>query len=410
MIERRSDQTLRSWSAVPLQLQPASQQSATLLLLTVFLVLLIPTVGCDQAASTPEEAADSVIPRGSVIRQPVSDGNANGMVLVASRVFPADDPVRIGDKAPQLSIAEWVGVPTQPAAGGRVHAVLFWASWCAPALQEFAHLNQLQEQYPDELTVVGVTSDDSSQLADFLRQRVPGGSTTWGEMIRVTLAVDQQNRTARAWQDGVEDQRLPLVFICDQEGHLQWVGEPGVMDLPLQEVIAGTWNRKNAEEVFLLERRIMAKCRSTGPQTALQEAGRLFQLRGHDSPVAMLYLEVLLRAGNSAEAAQTAGLILAEWQDDAKLLNQLAWLLATAVDDPERDFETALHAAERAVELTQGQDPDLLDTLARVHFCRGERQRAVEFQQRAIDLVPERLRGRMQAVLQEYRIPGDTTD
>ncbi len=384
--------------------------SAYTLLLSGLFVLLIPSVGCDEPAAETSEASGKVVPGKSVIRQPDVQGSASGMVAVASRVFPQEESLRIGDSAPPLSIAEWVGVPVNPAEGGRVHAVLFWASWCEPAVQELVRLNQLQEQYGDQLTIVGVTSDDTPQLAAFLQQKVTDGSQTWGEFIRVSLAVDQQNRTARAWQDGIEDLRLPLVFLCDRQGKLQWVGEPAGMDLPLQEMISGTWKEGDALDVFRLERQIMARCRSTGPQTALAEAGRLFELRGHDSAVAMLYLEVLLRAGETAATAKTARLMLAEWQNEAVLLNQLAWLLATATDDPGRDLATALQAAAKAVELTRGQDPDLLDTLARVHFCRGEHELAVETQQRAIALVPERLRGRMQAVLQEYRNPGDNAD
>jgi len=44
----------------------------------------------------------------------------------------------------------------------------YWATWCAPCRHEIPELNQLDEQYTEELMVLGVNYDspDSNQLQD----------------------------------------------------------------------------------------------------------------------------------------------------------------------------------------------------------------------------------------------------
>ncbi|MCS7049883.1 MAG: hypothetical protein NZ483_11405 [Verrucomicrobiae bacterium] len=70
--------------------------------------------------------------------------------------------------------------------------------------------------------------------------------------------------------------------------------------------------------------------------------------------------------------------------DSAELHNNLAWLLAVS----RVRLDEALHHAQRAVELEPRQ-PAYLDTLAEVHFQRGDRQKALELIARCIELDPE---------------------
>jgi tetratricopeptide (TPR) repeat protein len=122
----------------------------------------------------------------------------------------------------------------------------------------------------------------------------------------------------------------------------------------------------------------------------------------------MLYLEVLLREESYSEANTLAKKLSQQFSEDAELLNRLAWMVATAVDSPKRDLSAALDAAERAVALTREQDADMLDTLARVCFCLGETERAVQIQQQAVARAPESERSPYEGALQEYLSDGQT--
>ena len=88
----------------------------------------------------------------------------------------------------------------------------------------------------------------------------------------------------------------------------------------------------------------------------------------------------------------------ADWPDSAMLHNNLAWLAARCG----RRLDDALRHAQRAVEL----DPTAahLDTLAEVHFRRGDRERAVEYSEQAVALDPRNQTLRSQ--LDRFRATG----
>ncbi len=70
-------------------------------------------------------------------------------------------------------------------------------------------------------------------------------------------------------------------------------------------------------------------------------------------------------------------------KNDANLLNGLAWFTATS----DLYLDEALQAARRAIEI----EPDsfeILDTLAEVHFRRGEVREAIDAGRRALELDP----------------------
>jgi tetratricopeptide (TPR) repeat protein len=66
------------------------------------------------------------------------------------------------------------------------------------------------------------------------------------------------------------------------------------------------------------------------------------------------------------------------------VLNNLAWLLATASDDTIRDGEEAVRLAEKACEVTSRKAPQILGTLAAAYAEQGSFSRAVESVQHAI--------------------------
>jgi tetratricopeptide (TPR) repeat protein len=87
-----------------------------------------------------------------------------------------------------------------------------------------------------------------------------------------------------------------------------------------------------------------------------------------------------------------------DWPDSAMLNNNLAWLAARC----NRRLDDALRHAQRAVEL----EPNAahLDTLAEVHFRRGDRERAVEYSEQAVALDPRNQTLRSQ--LDRFRATG----
>ena len=75
--------------------------------------------------------------------------------------------------------------------------------------------------------------------------------------------------------------------------------------------------------------------------------------------------------------------------DFAEAHNNLAWLYATCDDRKYRDPKAALDHAQRAVDLTQGKEGGVMDTLAEAYFANGDYQQAVEIQKKALALDPD---------------------
>jgi thiol-disulfide isomerase/thioredoxin len=50
---------------------------------------------------------------------------------------------------------------------GKVVLLNFWATWCAPCLQEIPELNRLADRYPDDLVVLSLSDEDAQTLTGF---------------------------------------------------------------------------------------------------------------------------------------------------------------------------------------------------------------------------------------------------
>ena len=95
---------------------------------------------------------------------PAADGS------VASDVA---DNVAPGTVAPlDFTLKDMNGIDVRLASfKGKVILINFWATWCGPCRIEIPYLIELQQQYGDELVVLGVSIDDTAeQLAPYAMQ------------------------------------------------------------------------------------------------------------------------------------------------------------------------------------------------------------------------------------------------
>ena len=74
--------------------------------------------------------------------------------------------VGVGDTAPNFTISTSAGDQMTPRNfGGKVLVLNFWASWCAPCVEEAPSLNQFAKTFKDSgVVVLGVSVDRNEQL------------------------------------------------------------------------------------------------------------------------------------------------------------------------------------------------------------------------------------------------------
>ena len=90
-------------------------------------------------------------------------------------------------------------------------------------------------------------------------------------------------------------------------------------------------------------------------------------------------------------------------KENATLQNQLAWVMATDPKIEQRDLDLAEKIATRVNAAAKGQEANIVDTLARIVFMQGKKERAVELQEKAVGLADASQKKAFQKVLDTYK-------
>ncbi len=118
-----------------------------------------------------------------------------------------------GDAIPRLELPGLDGAPVAlPDGSGRPLLINYWASWCAPCIEEMPELDRYAaSQGEDGVQVVGIALDDLEAVRGFLEQ-VPVG-------YRILL--DQPGPADTSVQLGNPAGVLPYTVLVDAAGVLQ---------------------------------------------------------------------------------------------------------------------------------------------------------------------------------------------
>jgi len=269
------------------------------------------------------------------------------------------------------------------------------------------HLSQLQRDYKSKnVTIIGMTSGDKSNTLEAVKKMVEAK----GDGMDYAVAFDDGRKTNEAWMKAAGQRGIPASFLVDQSGKIAWIGHPGGLDYPLAAVVAGTWDYVEGPKKIKAAstaKRAIYMAASSEPKKALDlltkyEKDYPLQSAGLDD----LRFSILTQIPEQKAAAATLGTKLVDKAIASKshsALNEIAWnLVDPAVDRKDRFLDLALRAADGANELTEDKDPAILDTVARVHFWRGDLTQALEIQRRAIENAKGGMKDDLKKTLLEY--------
>ncbi|MGA3284893.1 MAG: redoxin family protein [Verrucomicrobiota bacterium] len=339
-------------------------------------------------------------------------------VTLAIAAQSTNAALTIGDPAPKLQVTKWVqGEPVKEFKPGTVYIVEFWATWGVPCRVYVPDLNALYEKFKDKgVVVIGqdVLEPDDNAVTTFVKRM--GDKMTY----RVALddkSQDKNGATATAWMTAANQIGIPTVFIVNQQGRIAWIGHP--MDLDeklLNDILANHYDPVRAAREYEQRQQKLQKLLDLshklnvslnqndwdGAEAAAAELEKLLPASELES-LRVVRFKILLGRKDYAAAYKLGGSISDAQPDDAALQNELAWSIATRPGLEKRDLVLAEKMAGRANQATQGKEPAVLDTLARVQFMSGKTNEAVATEQKAVNLADGHLKEQLQQLLTSYQ-------
>jgi tetratricopeptide (TPR) repeat protein len=129
----------------------------------------------------------------------------------------------------------------------------------------------------------------------------------------------------------------------------------------------------------------VAMAESRDLTSAAQHFGYVMMLRPEVEQAHAQLRQILLSLASEQDGLQRLRDIAANAPDSPRMLDEIAWLLATYPDSKSRDGTEAVRLAEHACDLTERKIPALLDTLAAAYAEAGDFPRAISAAEDALN-------------------------
>jgi thiol-disulfide isomerase/thioredoxin len=321
---------------------------------------------------------------------------------IGSAAAPAQE-LNIGDPAPKLDVKEFVkGEAVSKFEKGKTYVVEFWATWCGPCKATIPHLTELQKKHKD-ITVIGVSvwEEDAAEVKPFVEKM--GEKMDYRVAMDAVPAGEKSGRMAQTWMEAAGQEGIPAAFIINGDGKVAWIGHPGSMDKPLEQIVSGKYDLQAATDAHKKQvagkrkmqelSKLLAEAQKSGdPKNALAAIDQaIAEEASMERQLGFAKFRLLSGKGGDPAKAIAYGKKLVDviYKDSPQQLNMIAWTIVDpkAKDKPSKEtIAIALSAAQRADAVAEGKDGAIADTLAKAYFDSGDAAKALEIQEKAIRL------------------------
>lgn len=392
-------------TAVHARRSPCAILALTGLALTSLAVASFALVGCD-GGTPPGTAATQPNPPAASGAPSASGATASKDVAIPSpTVFPGSTV-----KFPPLGTFVQ-GTRSSAFAPGKVYVFEFFSTTCGHCAEAFELLDGLIADYgPKGFEFISVTSEDENVVREWLAK--PENK----EVVKHGVALDPRSRAQNALQSGTFQVQTPRLFAV-RDGIVLWFGHPELAADPFAQIAAGTWKPSDhVAEAVLNSKLAWARNEMTALETKCAQDGNWTPLLAFlDSMTRQLaskastfeiqkFGTLIGPAGMPAEGYALGRELAKKYANDLQTLRSLARTTMNSPEVKERDFTFALEMVTAADTVGQQKDARAAELMALYHFSMGDREKALEHQQRAIELEQEgKNKARFLTLLEKYK-------
>jgi peroxiredoxin len=242
--------------------------------------------------------------------------------------------VLIGEPAPPLVIKEWLqGAPVALTPGTNIYVLEIWRSTSATCRMCVTNLDGIQSRFKSNgVVVVGISDEPPEAIRQFLQNQVTN--------VEYEIAADDTHQTARAYMVATDQKAVPYSFVVGTNATVLWHGSPfNGLTRALELITTGQYD--------------------VGKAAKMEVASH--QMRQ--------YLTVARRGDLRAKMAGET--MLANRANDAALLCDMAYMIATVPQLPKRDFALANRALDQAEQLNPTNKASVMGVRAVCLFSSG---------------------------------------
>lgn len=142
--------------------------------------------------------------------------------------YSGSRPAHIGTKAPDFSIKDSDHAVTLSQYAGKPVLLNFWATWCAPCIEEMPSLVHLQQRLRGKVTVIAVSTDvDDDAYHRFIKDH----------KIDLLTVRDGDQRTNTVYGT----YKFPETYAIDSKGVIRrkWIGPVNWNDPQIEAYLSG---------------------------------------------------------------------------------------------------------------------------------------------------------------------------
>jgi len=160
------------------------------------------------------------------------------------------DRLQIGEKAPALDIAHWLGKSNEVVSEfkqGHVYVVDFWGTWCGACIGEMPELAEIQKEFAERnVTIISVTDETLDEVNAFLdRPCHHNDKMTYRELTTgYHLTADPDGSVFNEYMKGIPKRSFPMMAIVGKTGLIEFIGTTAALKPILKSIVADKWDRE----------------------------------------------------------------------------------------------------------------------------------------------------------------------